>query len=206
MLQELNTYYKPDFEPKEGDQFITLTSHNRNADDINGKALANLAGKMLNLKAVVKDEFSQGAYPAEEILSLKIGAQVMFIRNDTGEDRKYYNGKIGTVKDINLQAGTVVVTFPDGSEEVTAKRETWENIKYNYDKGQDQIKEEVLGTFSQFPLRLAWAITIHKSIQTGQSTQSNIHLPCCKRSACIYNRFIECQALALVDSNSPSQP
>ena len=58
----------------------------------------------------------------------------MFIRNDTGEDRKYYNGKIGTVKDINLQAGTVVVKFPDGSEDVTAKRETWENIKYNYDK------------------------------------------------------------------------
>lgn len=163
MLKELNTYYKPDFEPKEGEQFITLTSHNRNADDINGKALANLSGKMLNLKAVVKDDFSQGSYPAEEILSLKIGAQVMFIRNDTGEDRKYYNGKIGTVKDINLQAGTVVVKFPDGSEDVTAKRETWENIKYNYDKGQDQIKEEVLGTFSQFPLRLAWAITIHKS-------------------------------------------
>lgn len=163
MLKELNTYYKPDFEPKEGDQFITLTSHNRNADDINGKALANLSGKMLNLKAVVKDDFAQGSYPAEEILSLKIGAQVMFIRNDTGEDRKYYNGKIGTVKDINLQAGTVVVKFPDGSEDVTAKRETWENIKYNYDKGQDQIKEEVLGTFSQFPLRLAWAITIHKS-------------------------------------------
>ena len=71
----MNTYYKPDFEPKEGEQFITLTSHNRNADDINGKALANLSGKMLNLKAVVKDDFSQGSYPAEEILSLKIGAK-----------------------------------------------------------------------------------------------------------------------------------
>jgi len=118
---------------------------------------------MLNLKAVVKDDFAQGSYPAEETLSLKIGAQVMFIRNDSGDERKYYNGKIGTVKDIDTVQGTVTVTFPDGSESVTVKRETWENIRYNYDKGQDQIKEEILGTFSQFPLRLAWAITIHKS-------------------------------------------
>ncbi|ULT22564.1 helix-turn-helix domain-containing protein [Sphingobacterium sp. E70] len=140
-----------------------MTSHNRNADEINSAKLASLSGKMLNLKAVVKDDFAQGSYPAEETLSLKIGAQVMFIRNDSGDERKYYNGKIGTVKNIDTVQGTVSVTFPDGSEEVTVKRETWENIRYNYDKGQDQIKEEILGTFSQFPLRLAWAITIHKS-------------------------------------------
>ncbi|WP_293945810.1 MULTISPECIES: helix-turn-helix domain-containing protein [unclassified Sphingobacterium] len=163
MLATLNGYYQQDFVPKEEEQYITLTSHNRNADEINSAKLASLSGKMLNLKAVVKDDFAQGSYPAEETLSLKIGAQVMFIRNDSGDERKYYNGKIGTVKDIDTVHGTVSVTFPDGSEEVTVKRETWENIRYNYDKGQDQIKEEVLGTFSQFPLRLAWAITIHKS-------------------------------------------
>lgn len=163
MLATLNGYYQQDFVPKEEEQYITLTSHNRNADEINSAKLASLSGKMLNLKAVVKDDFAQGSYPAEETLSLKIGAQVMFIRNDSGDERKYYNGKIGTVKDIDTVQGTVSVTFPDGSEEVTVKRETWENIRYNYDKGQDQIKEEVLGTFSQFPLRLAWAITIHKS-------------------------------------------
>lgn len=163
MLATLNGYYQQDFVPKEEEQYITLTSHNRNADEINSAKLASLSGKMLNLKAVVKDDFAQGSYPAEETLSLKIGAQVMFIRNDSGDERKYYNGKIGTVKDIDTVQGTISVTFPDGSEEVTVKRETWENIRYNYDKGQDQIKEEVLGTFSQFPLRLAWAITIHKS-------------------------------------------
>ncbi|WP_333866933.1 helix-turn-helix domain-containing protein [Sphingobacterium sp.] len=163
MLKTLNGYYQQDFVPNEEEQYITLTSHNRNADEINGAKLASLSGKMLNLKAVVKDDFAQGSYPAEETLSLKIGAQVMFIRNDSGDERKYYNGKIGTVKDIDTVQGTVTVTFPDGSESVTVKRETWENIRYNYDKGQDQIKEEILGTFSQFPLRLAWAITIHKS-------------------------------------------
>ncbi|MDR3011204.1 MAG: helix-turn-helix domain-containing protein [Sphingobacterium sp.] len=163
MLTTLNGYYQQDFVPNEVEQYITLTSHNRNADEINGAKLASLSGKMLNLKAVVKDDFAQGSYPAEETLSLKIGAQVMFIRNDSGDERKYYNGKIGTVKDIDTVQGTVTVTFPDGSESVTVKRETWENIRYNYDKGQDQIKEEILGTFSQFPLRLAWAITIHKS-------------------------------------------
>lgn len=163
MLTTLNAYYQQDFVPKDDEQYITLTSHNRNADQINGAKLASLSGKMLNLKAVVKDDFAQGSYPAEETLSLKIGAQVMFIRNDSGDERKYYNGKIGTVKDIDTVHGTVTVTFPDGSEAVTVKRETWENIRYNYDKGQDQIKEEILGTFSQFPLRLAWAITIHKS-------------------------------------------
>ncbi|QQT53948.1 helix-turn-helix domain-containing protein [Sphingobacterium multivorum] len=163
MLTTLNGYYQQDFVPNEEEQYITLTSHNRNADEINGAKLASLSGKMLNLKAVVKDDFAQGSYPAEETLSLKIGAQVMFIRNDSGDERKYYNGKIGTVKDIDTVQGTVTVTFPDGSESVTVKRETWENIRYNYDKGQDQIKEEILGTFSQFPLRLAWAITIHKS-------------------------------------------
>lgn len=163
MLKTLNGYYQQDFVPNEEEQYITLTSHNRNADEINGAKLASLSGKMLNLKAVVKDDFAQGSYPAEETLSLKIGAQVMFIRNDSGDERKYYNGKIGTVKDIDTVHGTVTVAFPDGSESVTVKRETWENIRYNYDKGQDQIKEEILGTFSQFPLRLAWAITIHKS-------------------------------------------
>lgn len=162
-LEQLNTYYKPDFKPEIKEEYITLTSHNRLAESINQEQLLLLSGTMHNVKAVVKDDFQSNSFPAEETLTLKVGAQVMFIKNDSGDDRKYYNGKIGTVKTLNLTNHQVLVAFTDGSEDVEVKRETWENIRYKYDKGEDKIESEVLGTFSQFPLRLAWAITIHKS-------------------------------------------
>ena len=159
----LNSHYIPDFNPKEDEQFITLTSHNRLADEINQEKLQQLPGNLKQIKAVVKDDFQKGSFPADENLALKIGAQVMFIKNDSGEDRKYYNGKIGVVKEILMDKHQIIVSFPNGADDVVVKRETWENIKYSYDKGQDKIDSEVMGTFSQFPLRLAWAITIHKS-------------------------------------------
>lgn len=162
-LDKLNVHYQPVFSPTEDEQYITLTSHNRLADAINQEQLAKLAGTMHNVKAVVKDDFQQSSFPADETLPLKIGAQVMFIKNDSGDERKFFNGKIGTIKELNLDRHQVVVGFNDGSDDVTVRRETWENIKYKYDKGEDKIEEEVMGTFSQFPLRLAWAITIHKS-------------------------------------------
>ncbi|WKK57822.1 MULTISPECIES: helix-turn-helix domain-containing protein [unclassified Sphingobacterium] len=162
-LEELNAHYKPDFIPEKDEQYITLTSHNRLADQINQEKLMSLDTKLHQIKSLIKDDFGQSMFPADENLSLRIGAQVMFIKNDTGEDRRYYNGKIGTVKDINLDKHQVIVSFPNDEEDVVVKRETWENIRYSYNKGDDKIEEEVLGTFSQFPLRLAWAITIHKS-------------------------------------------
>jgi len=162
-LDKLNAHYQPVFSPYEDEQYITLTSHNRQEDTINQAQLAKLKGTMHNIKAVVKDDFQQSSFPADETLPLKIGAQVMFIKNDSGEERKFFNGKIGTVKELNLDRHQVVVGFNDGSDDVVVRRETWENIRYKYDKGEDKIEEEVMGTFSQFPLRLAWAITIHKS-------------------------------------------
>ena len=162
-LEILNTYYKPDFVPTERDQYIVLTSHNRLADQINQQELQRLGGRLHNLKAVVKDDFQTSSFPTEETLAIKEGAQVMFIKNDGGDERKYFNGKIGVVKSIDTDRGQILVGFKDGSEDVVVRRETWENIKYNYNKGDDSIQEEVLGTFSQYPLRLAWAITIHKS-------------------------------------------
>ncbi|QBQ40349.1 hypothetical protein E2P86_03960 [Sphingobacterium psychroaquaticum] len=162
-LDALNKHHNPTFSPEADEQYITLTSHNKLADSINQEQLAALAGKMHNVKAVVKDDFQSSSFPADESLPLKLGAQVMFIKNDSGEDRKYFNGKIGEVKELNLDKHQVLVSFKDGSEDVVVRRETWENIRYKYNKGEDKIEEEVLGTFSQFPLRLAWAITIHKS-------------------------------------------
>lgn len=162
-LSRLNQHHVPDFVPPENESYIVLTSHNRIADQINHEELQKLSGKMHNLKAIVKDDFQTSSFPTEETLSLKVGAQVMFIKNDAGEDRKYFNGKIGNVKEINTDKHQILVGFDDGSEDVVVRRETWENIKYNYDKGEDKIDEEVMGTFSQYPLRLAWAITIHKS-------------------------------------------
>lgn len=162
-LTLLNSHYREDFAPTADDQYITLTSHNRLAEQINQEELVKLSGRMHNIKAVVKDDFQQGAYPTEETLALKEGAQVMFIKNDAGEDRKYFNGKIGFVRELLLNKDQIIVGFKDGTEDVVVRRETWENIKYKYNKGEDKIEEEVLGTFSQYPLRLAWAITIHKS-------------------------------------------
>src|SRR5690606_31255797 len=101
-LEKLNAHYQSAFSPDEDEQYITLTSHNKLADAINQEQLATLKGTMHNVRAVVKDEFQQGAFPADEMLPLKIGAQVMFIKNDSGEDRKFFNGKIGTVKELNL--------------------------------------------------------------------------------------------------------
>ena len=162
-LEALNAHYKPDFVPPAGEQYITLTSHNRLADQINQEKLESLDSKLHRIKSIIKDEFQNGLFPAEDTLSLRVGAQVMFIKNDVGEERRYYNGKIGTVKDIQIDKHKIIVSFPNGEEDVEVKRETWENIRYSYNKGDDKIEEEVLGTFSQFPLRLAWAITIHKS-------------------------------------------
>lgn len=162
-LDQLNSYYRADFVPETDDSYITLTTHNHRADEINRKELEALPSRVQSFAARVKGDFSESLFPVDNDLKLKVGAQVMFIRNDSGEDRRYYNGKIGHVAHMDSGGDSVLVEFGDGSEAVEVKRETWENIRYDYDKGQDQIKENVLGTFSQFPLRLAWAITIHKS-------------------------------------------
>lgn len=162
-LQELNSYYQPDFVPPEGESYVTLTSHNKRADEINRKELDGLPGAARTYSADVKGDFSESLFPVDTDLRLKVGAQVMFIRNDTGEDRRYFNGKIGSIKHMDSTGKSLLVEFTDGTDPIEVKRETWENIRYDYDKSNDKVNEDVLGTFSQFPLRLAWAITIHKS-------------------------------------------
>ncbi|ULQ55685.1 helix-turn-helix domain-containing protein [Flavihumibacter rivuli] len=160
-LNWLNSRFRPGFRPERTDQYITLTTHNHKAEHINQQALAHLPGKLWVFEAEITGEFNEKAYPAEPSLVLKEGAQVMFIRNDKGEDRRYFNGKIGTIHSITDQG--IKVKFKDEAELLDLARETWKQIRYHYNKGSDKIEEEELGTFSQYPIRLAWAITIHKS-------------------------------------------
>ena len=159
-LDVLNTRYDPEFQPSREEQFITLTSHNRKADIINNAALTELPGKAFRFEAEITGEFSDNALPTDQTLQLKVGAQVMFVKNDTGEDRRFYNGKLATVKSIDKDG--IVVAFNDG-EELELEKETWKNIRYTYNREKDKLEEEELGSFKQFPVRLAWAITIHKS-------------------------------------------
>ena len=157
----LNKYYLPDFKPEKKGEYITLSTHNYKADQINKKELDRLAGKLCCFEAVMEGDFNDKASPAEVNLQLKEGAQVMFIRNDKSEDRRYYNGKLATVKKI--EGGKITVIFPDESGDLIVERETWRNVRYKYNSQTDYVEEEVIGKFIQFPIRLAWAITIHKS-------------------------------------------
>ncbi|MEX1241804.1 MAG: helix-turn-helix domain-containing protein [Cyclobacteriaceae bacterium] len=148
-------------QPQEGKKYITLTTHNHKADKINADELNRLNGESFEFKGQVEGDFPEKTLPTDVVLQLKEGAQVMFIRNDKSEERRYYNGKIATVKKIDKEGIHVVL---DGAEdELLLEKETWNNIRYSYNQEQEQIDEEKLGSFTQYPVRLAWAITIHKS-------------------------------------------
>jgi len=140
---------------------ITLTTHNRQADDLNNRRLDEIKAKQFSFTAAVKNTFPETSYPTDETLKIKEGARVMFIRNDDQKPRRFYNGKLGIVKSINADEQTIVVSCDDG--DIAVEPMKWENIRYKEDPETGNIEEEVLGSFTQFPLRLAWAITIHKS-------------------------------------------
>ncbi len=160
-LEQLHRHYKPGYQPGKDENFITLTSHNAKADSINETELAKLPSKTHVYEATISGDFVENAYPVEKNISLKEGAQIMFIKNDKGEVRRYYNGKIGTIKKIT--SDKILVTFPHENVEHELEKEMWRSIRYNYNKEKDNIEEDELGTFKQYPVRLAWGITIHKS-------------------------------------------
>lgn len=160
-LEILHHQFNPDFVAAKKENYITLCSHNYKADAINQHELNNLPGKLYTYEATITGEFYEKSYPAEKQLQLKNGAQIMFIKNDKGENRKFYNGKIGTV--VRIEREKIVINFPDEKDELEIEQEKWQNIRYNYSNDKDSLEEEELGTFTQYPIRLAWAITIHKS-------------------------------------------
>jgi hypothetical protein len=156
----LDQRYKPHFTGID-EQYIVLTTHNRRADDINASRLAAMPGPVHRFEGTIEGDFSEKALPTEQVLQLKPGAQVMFIKNDLAEVKRYYNGKIATVKEI--RDDRIIVTLTGSGDDLQLEKETWRNIRYTYNKADNRIEEEELGSFTQYPIRLAWAITIHKS-------------------------------------------
>jgi hypothetical protein len=160
-LKSLNEYYDPDFKAPSSEKYITLCSHHYKANAINDYELNRLPGKLHRFDAEIEGNFSESAVPAEQMLLLKKGAQIMFIKNDTGDKKRYYNGKIGVISEIDEEE--IEVTFPEEDNTVFLEKEIWKNIRYTLDETSGNISEKELGSFCQFPIRLAWAITIHKS-------------------------------------------
>jgi ATP-dependent exoDNAse (exonuclease V) alpha subunit len=163
----MNEYGRDDFEllnsrvnrriGDELDRHITLTTTNRDAALINQRRLAKLPGRLYEYEADIDDDFDDSAYPTDPSLKLKVGSQVMMLKNDP--DKRWVNGSIGTV--CALLGNSIQVNI-DGKAQAVEPVE-WQKIVYEYNKEEDRIDEKIVGTFTQYPLKLAWAITIHKS-------------------------------------------
>ena len=160
-LKQLNSRHIPNFSPRDGQGYITLCTHNSSADAINDAQLKALPRKSRRFDADVEGDFPEHAYPTAAILEVKPGAQVMFIRNDMTAEKSYFNGKIGEI--TRMSGATIEVRCPGDPGTITVEKITWENIEYTVDAKTAEISQRVIGTFRQYPLKLAWAITIHKS-------------------------------------------
>ena len=159
-MELLNQRCFPDFKPNDKDGYITLTTHNSQADEINDEKLKLIKSKLLTFEAEINGIFPENAYPTKEILELKVGAQVMFVKNDPSPEKQYYNGKIGKIVSYDKDEGLVVEC---GDEHINVSPVKWQNFEYTLNEQTNEIEEKEIGSFSQIPLKTAWAITIHKS-------------------------------------------
>jgi len=157
----LRQHFKQNFKPAANENYITLTTHNNKADTINRERLTQLDTKSYFFDAKVIGEFNEYAYPNEKSLELKVGAQVMFIKNDMTAEKRYYNGKIGVVH--HIAKDVIEIKLPEEQTIISVSPYTWENVKYKLNEATNEIAENVAGSFVQYPIKLAWAITVHKS-------------------------------------------
>ena len=160
-LAQLNSRHIPDFKAGKKDGYIRLTTHNYQAEAINQTELAALRGTSQTFHATIEKDFPESSFPTDRDLTLKVGAQVMFIKNDPTSEKAYYNGMIGEV--TSFEEDTIVVHTTKENTYVNVERVKWENTRYNLNPETKEITEEVIGTFTQYPLKTAWAITVHKS-------------------------------------------
>jgi len=160
-LKELNKRYDPHFDADSNGGYITLTTHNAQAQALNDTKLEKLPGKARSFIALVKADFPEYSYPTAHELILKVGAQVMFVKNDLSRDKLFFNGKIGKIK--GFEDDLIVVKCPEDDSPILVEMAEWQNMKYTLHEETKEIEETVIGTFTQYPLKLAWAITIHKS-------------------------------------------
>lgn len=160
-IDTLNRYHKPEFRAAPGDGYVYLTTHNHKADRINRDELQKLPGKAFQFHAEIEGDFEAHIYPVDPVLELKTNAQVMFIKNDPSGEGRFFNGKIGKIE--ALEDNGIKVAFPDGTPSVRVEAHTWDNKRYRLNTETNEIEEEVVGKFVHFPLKLAWAITVHKS-------------------------------------------
>lgn len=157
----LKSHYKENYKPNLNDNYITLTTHNSKADAMNRSSLQELKGKSYFYDAAIDKEFAESAYPIEKKLELKVGAQVMFIKNDPKGEQRFFNGKLAVVTDLKSD---YIEVLPEGNKyPIALEQYVWKNIRYSTNKHTNEIEEEEIGTFTHYPLKLAWAITVHKS-------------------------------------------
>ena len=161
VLSVLNNRYVAHFQPTEEEPYITLTAHNASAQAINAEKLAEIQQPLQTFKAKVEGDFPNFAFPTDETFECKLDAQVMFVKNDITRDKRFYNGKIGKV--TGFREGTIYVRCPGERDDIEVMPAEWTNVKYTLNEKTKEVEEQLLGTFIQYPLKLAWAITIHKS-------------------------------------------